>query len=259
MFRLFIAIAAISIISAGATHAGYTNNEEDSFSAVLEAGSNVIISNINGDITIEEWDSDQVLIDYIIEGENLEETRSIGVRCDNIDGILCEVIYPDDWDGSIETEVNFHVKLPESLDLNLVMQTINGCISLKNGMGTSLVEIINGSAVLEGFSGELTVNVVSGEIDLINVPGLSVANIVNGTIRGTIDNIEHDIEISTVSGLIDLIIEGTASVSVTTISGDIDIPGVEVSDDLVGSSAEFGDGEFKIDITTVSGDVSIRH
>ena len=121
-----------------------------------------------------------------------------------------------------------------------------------------MVEIINGSAVLEGFAGELIVNVVKGEIDLIDVPGLSVVNIVDGTIRGTIDNIEQDVEISTVSGLIDLVLEGAASVSVLTMSGSIDIPGAEIYHDLMGSSTEFGDGEFRISITTVSGDVRIR-
>jgi len=212
-----------------------------------------------GKIPSHPWDSDQVLIEYIIECENQDETESIYVRSDNINGIICEVIYPDGWDGSTRAEVNFHVKIPESTVLNLVMQTINGCISLSNGMGTSLVEVINGSAVLEEFTGELTVNVVNGEIDLNHVHGLSIANIVNGTIRGTIDVVEHDINISTVSGLVDLIIEGSTSVTVTTMSGDIDIPDVEVRHDLVGSSAEFGEGEFKINIITVSGDIRIRY
>ncbi|MCD4700690.1 MAG: DUF4097 domain-containing protein [Candidatus Aegiribacteria sp.] len=259
MFKLLFVVAAVFILSTGIALAGDTNSEEDSFSVVLEAGSNVIISNIFGDITIEEWDSDSVLIEYIIEGENLEETESIDVTFENINGILCEVTYPDEWHSSTEARVNFHVRLPESLDLNLVMQTVVGCISMKNGMGTSLVEIIEGSAVLEEFSGELTVNVVSGEIDLIHVSGLSVANVVDGTISGIIDSIERDIDISTVSGLIDLVIEDTATVSVISMSGEIDIPGVEVNHDLVGCSAEYGDGEFNICITTVSGDVIIRH
>ncbi len=258
MFKLFTAVAAISFLSLGAAHAEGSYSEEDSFSAVLEAGSNVIIRNINGSISIEEWDSDQLLIDYIIKSEILEETRSIDVKFEMINGILCEVTYPSNWECGTDAEVNFYVKLPHALNLNLAMQTVNGSISLKNGVGSSLIEIINGSAVLEGFSGELTVNVVSGEIDLINVPGLSMANIVNGTIRGTIDNVDGDVEISTVSGLIDLVIESAARVSVTTISGDIDIPGVEIIQNLVGSSAEFGHGIYEIDITTVSGDISIR-
>ncbi|RKZ07360.1 hypothetical protein DRQ25_11745 [Candidatus Fermentibacteria bacterium] len=255
MLKLYTLISVISILTSAAVSAGDIIRGEDSFSAVLDAGSNVVITNINGDITIEEWNSDQVLIEYTIDGDQTEEIESINVDCNYINGLFCEVTYLDDWDGS---EVDFHVRLPESLYLNLVMRTFDGCISLNSGMGTSLVEIINGSAVLEGFAGELTVNVVKGEIDLIDVPGLSVVNIVEGTIRGTIDNIERDVEISTVSGFIDLVLEGAASVSVSTMSGSIDIPGAEIYHDLIGSSTEFGDGEFRINITTVSGDVSIR-
>ncbi len=256
MLKLYTAVAAISILAAGATDAGNIVTGENSFSAVLETGSNVIISNINGDITIEEWDSDQVLIEYTIESEYFEGIESIDVQCEYINGLVCEVTYLDGRGGS---KVHFHVRLAESLDLNLVMRTVNGCISLNNGMGISLVEIINGSAVLEGFAGDLTVNVVNGEIDLINVPGLSAANIVNGTVRGTIDNIDRDIKIAAVNGLIDLIIECSTRVIVTTMSGDIDIPGVEICHNLIGSSAEFGDGEFCIDITTVSADVRIHY
>ena len=258
MFKLFTAVAAVILFSVGAVFAGGSYSEEHSFSAVLEAGSNLIINNINGDITIEEWDSDNLLIDYIIKSDDLEEIQSIDVIFERIDGILCEVTYPYSWECGTDAEVNFYVKLPQALNLNLAMQTVNGSISLKNGVGTSLIEIINGSAVLEGFSGDLTVNVISGEIELIDVPGLSMANIVNGTIRGTIDNVDRDVEILTISGLIDLVIESTASVSVTTISGEIDIPGVEIIENLVGSSAEYGHGLYTIDITTVSADIIIR-
>ncbi len=256
MLKLYTLISVITILTSAAVSAGDIVRGEDSFSAVLDAGSNVVITNINGDISIEEWNSDQVLIEYTIDGDQTEERESINVDCNYINGLFCEVTYRDDWEGN---EVHFHVRLPESLYLNLVMRTFNGCISLSNGMGTSLVEIINGSAVLEGFAGDLTVNVVKGDIDLIDVPGLSVVNIVDGSLRGVIDNIEGDIEISTVSGLIDLVIESTVRVSVSTMSGNIDVPGAEIHHDLVGSSTEFGNGEFTINITTVSGDISIRH
>ncbi len=256
MVKLYTVVSAISIIAAGAVYAGDIVTGENSFSAVLDTGSNVVISNINGNITIEEWSSDQVLIEYTIDADHIDDIESIDVQCDYINGLFCEVTYSDDWDGN---EVHFHVKLPESINLNLVMRTFKGCISLNNGMGTSLVEIINGSAVLDGFAGDLTVNVVTGDINLIHVPGLSVVNIVQGTLTGIIDDIEHDIEISTVSGLIDLVVDSSASISVSTMSGNIDVPGAEIHHDLMGSSTEFGNGEFRIYISTVSGDVIIRH
>ncbi len=255
MIRFSITAVLISALAAGGAAAEDIFILEDSFSAVLEAGSNVIISNINGDITIEEWDSDQVLIQYSIQSDSPLDMESIFIECTYIDGIICEVAYPGEYGNIV---VDFHVNLPELLDLNLIMFTLTGCISINSGTGTSLVEIMNGSAVLEGFEGELTVNVVSGEIDLQNVPGLAAANVVEGVIRGTLSEIERDIEISTVSGLIDLVLECSPAVTVSTMSGDIDIPGIHVLHDLIGSSAEFGDGEFKIDITTVSGNVRIR-
>ena len=259
MFR-FSAITAVLFLLAGTSvTAGDIFIREESFSYSVDTGSDVIISNISGDITIEEGDSDNLLIECSIEGENIEEVEAIEIECTYINGVICEVIYPDNWVEITEAAVDFRVSLPCSMELNLVMLTVNGCISLRSGAGTSLVEIINGSAILEGFSGELIVNVVSGEIDLVDIRGLSVVNIVKGTITGTIDSIDRDIEISTVEAFIDLVIDCPAIVSVTTMTGDLDIHGVEIVQDLVGSSAEFGEGEFIIEISTYSGDVRIQH
>ncbi len=259
MFRISAITAALFLFAGNSISAGDIFVREEAFSYSVDAGSDVIINNINGNIIIEEGDSDNLLIECSIEGENIEEVEAIEIECKYVNGVICEVTYPDDWDEITEAAVDFHVSLPSSMELNLVMLTYNGCISLRSGAGTSLVEIINGSAILEGFSGELIVNVVSGEIDLVDIQGLSVVNIVEGTITGTIDSIDRDIDISTVEAFIDLVIDCPAIVSVTTMTGDLDIPGVEIVHDLVGSSAEFGEGEFKIEITTYSGNVRIQH
>lgn len=255
MLRLHASSIAVSIVLAGVIHADDLYTMEESFSVVPENGSNIIIENINGDIVIEEWSSENVLVEYSIKAESLREIESVIVECLYIDGIICSAILPDDNDSII---VDFHVSLPESLNLNLVLFTANGCIAMNSGSGTSLVEILDGSAVLDGFDGNLTVNIVSGVIDIRNTTGLSVANIISGTIKGTISNIEDNIAISTVSGDIDLVIENESFITVTTMSGEIDIPGVEVQQELYCKSVEFGDGEFKIDISTVSGDIRIR-
>jgi DUF4097 and DUF4098 domain-containing protein YvlB len=258
MLRIPAMSAMILIISCTEVTADDLFVREESFSYMVEAGSDVIISNISGNIVIEECESAFLLIGYSIEGENSEEVEAIEIDCSQVNGVICEVEYCDGWNGPLEAMVDFHVCLPNSIELNLVLLTMNGCINLNSGSGTSLVEIINGSAILEGFSGELTVNVVSGEIELLDIDGLHIANIVDGTISGRIDSIERDIEISAVDGIVDLAIECPSIVSVTTLTGDLDIPGVEIVHELMGSYAEFGDGEFRIDISTYSGDVRIR-
>ena len=259
MIRLIPALATIGTLAAGLAFAEEVTVDEQACCVVLEADAPVSVFNINGDISIEEWDSDQVSVEYVITCEEPDEIEALEIRCDTSDGVICEVVYPDDWDDDIDATVDFLVRLPGTMDIDLSTSTVNGDIQLSGCSGSSLVEIVNGAADADGFSGKLCVDVVNGEISLTDVPGLYSANVVNGEITGTLVELDSDAEIAAVSGRIVLCVPADAHVSVSTLSGSIEIPVGTVEHEIVGSTAEFGDGEYEIEIDTVSGDIEITH
>ena len=121
------------------------------------------------------------------------------------------------------------------------------------------ITVVSGDATAEGFDGELNMNVVEGDIFFRDTPGLVSANLVNGSISGTFDSLLNDAEFAAVDGEIELTVPRDVHISVSTLSGDISIPGGNVVHEMVGSSADYGEGEFEISISTVSGDVEVTH
>jgi hypothetical protein len=259
MIRLIPALATIGTLVAGLALTEEITVDEQACCVVLEADAPVAICSINGDIAIEEWESNQVCVEYVITCGNPDELEVLEIRCDTSDGIFCEVVYPDDWEGDLDATVDFLVRLPGTTDVDLSTSTVNGDILLSGCCGSSVIEIVNGAAEADGFSGRLCVNVVNGEISLTDVPGLVSANIVNGEITGTLVELDSDAEIAAVSGRVVLCVPTDAHVSVSTLSGTIDIPVGTVDHEIVGSTAEFGEGEYEIEIDTVSGDIELTH
>ncbi len=235
-------------------------SEVENITVGVSSGDPVEIFTINGSITVEEWDSDQVEVIYTITCSSEEEMNFVTVECNTSSGIICEVDYDNDWNRSHSGGVDFEVKIPSGIDLTIDLASVNGHVSINGGKGEALLEVVNGNIDAENFSGELVVNAVNGNINISESPGLRVVELVNGNIECVINALEDDLELEAVSGNITLDLGFNAEVSIETISGEItiaDIFNAFITKNIVGCSSEFGDGEFSIDICTVSGDISI--
>jgi len=234
---------------------------EESIATEVSPGDQLEIYTINGDIIAEKWDSDEVEVVYLITCDSEEELEFISVDCDLSDGIICEVDYDDEWDDSFSGTVDFSIKLPDDLDLEIDFASVNGDVILLGGTGEALLEVVNGDIEAESFGGELAVHCVNGDILVSGSPRIVVAELVNGNIECIIEELEDDLELASVSGEILLDLSTDAEVEIETISGTIMIDdefNAEVINELVGSSSEFGTGEYCIEITTVSGDISVE-
>ena len=219
----------------------------------------VEIFTINGNINVEEWDSDKVEVVYTVTSDNQEDLDFVTVEYDTSIGIICEVEYDDDRENS-HASVDFAVKIPSGIDLAIELVSINGDVSIDGGTGEAFLEVVNGSITAANFSGKLEVSAVNGDIEVSESPGFRIAELVNGTIECIINAIENDIEIAVVNGSIILDLGVDALVEIETVSGTIDIVeafNASVIENIVGYSSEFGEGEYSIEISTVSGDISI--
>ncbi len=219
----------------------------------------MIIGTINGFIEVEEWDGDLIEITYEIVCDDSEEVGAIEVVRGTSDGIVFQVEYSDDWNGPMEAAVDFRLMLPKSVALDMKLQTVNGDVILRGGSGSSEISIVNGSADADGYTGDLHMNVVNGNILVSDTPCIGTANLVNGSIIGTLGALVCDADFSLVDGRVILVLPPDTHVSVSTLSGEISVPGGEVIHEIVGSSVEYGEGEIRVEISTVSGDVEISH
>lgn len=250
---------SVCLVLVSGVYAGEVVTEEN-ITIGLSSGDPVEIFTINGDVTVSEWSSDQVEVIYTITCDSEEELDFITVECNTSSGIICEVDYDSAWEGSHSGSVDFVVQIPSDIDLEIELASVNGNVSIDGGKGEALLEVVNGNIEADGFGGELTVNSVNGNIYVSESSGIRTAELVNGNIECIVTALTNDLELASVNGNITLYLGTDAEVEIETITGIIEIADVfnaHISENIVGTSSEFGDGEFLIEISTVSGSIII--
>ncbi len=135
---------------------------EETITVSLDSDDPVSILNINGDISIEGWDSDEVEVVYVITCDDQEEMDAIDVLCDLSDGIVCEVEYDVDWDDNHSGEVTFMIKVPENLELDYGIQNVNGNVSISSAAGVAELAVVNGEIDANEFEGAVVIELVNG-------------------------------------------------------------------------------------------------
>lgn len=233
---------------------------EESIAATLATGDLVAIFNINGNISVEGWDSDAVEVVYTITCGNQEEMDAVEVLCDLSKGVVCEVEYDNDWNDDHHSEVDFQVRVPGNLALCFELTDVNGDVSISSAEGTLLIEVVNGDVSASEFAGEVVIELVNGSVITTGIPELSEISIVNGDIICCVKEIGSDLVLGSINGGISVDLAANATVEIETISGDIDISScfnALIVEHIAGTTASFGEGEYGIDISTVSGDIEI--
>ncbi|MCD4848051.1 MAG: hypothetical protein K8R76_07665 [Candidatus Aegiribacteria sp.] len=257
MKYILSSLSVCMVLVTGVTAGQVTTVENITVEA--SSGNPMEIFTINGSIDVEEWDSNQVEVVYTITCSNEEELSFITVESNMSNGIICEVDYDDDCECS-NCSVDFEVRIPENIDLTIELTSVNGNVSIDGGKGEAILEVVNGNIDAENFSGELEVCSVNGNIEVSDSPGVRIAELVNGNIECVINSLEDDLELETVNGNITLYLGIDALVEIETISGEISIDesfNALITENIVGCSAEFGDGDLSIEISTISGDITI--
>jgi DUF4097 and DUF4098 domain-containing protein YvlB len=256
--KLLFLIATVCLVAFSASAEDVVR--EENITAVLNSGDCLEISNINGEISIQEWDSDAVQAVYTITCETQEELDAIDVVCDTVNEFICEVKYNEDWNRDQSGHVNFQVKVPSDLALAYELSNVNGIVTISSACGTALLEVVNGDIIARDFNGDMVVELVNGTVTTSGITNLKQVDIVNGTINSRVDYMGSDLSISSVNGEIKIELMADASVKIETLSGDISITdsfNALIAENIAGSSASFGNGEYDLDISTVSGDIEI--
>lgn len=221
----------------------------------LDANGRVSVSNINGSITVEAWDRNEVKLVAVKTADSRETLAEVELEIDaRPDSFSIETDYTS-WknrDGGQrwkdkKLRVEFHLTVPRGANLNEI-------------------ESVNGSITLSNFTNYTKASAVNGGVKAMNLRGTAILSTVNGTTEADFDSVQPNskISLSTVNGSVNLFVPSdiNATVKADTVNGSINndfgLPvrkGQYVGRDLYG---KIGSGDAQIRLESVNGGLSIK-
>lgn len=220
----------------------------------LSKNGTVSVSNVNGSITVEAWDREEVRLEATKIGDSKETLADVEIRVDSApDRFSVEADYKGwKWNNrgnenrNRKLEVEFRLSVPRSAILNEI-------------------ETVNGSVAVSNFTNVTKISAVNGNVTANNLRGAANLSTVNGQVTADFDRVEGSskITLSTVNGQVNLVLPSDVNATVRAdslngnISNDFGLPvrkGQYVGRDLYG---RIGTGEAQIKLNSVNGNLSV--
>lgn len=221
----------------------------------LNANGRVSVSNINGSITVEAWDKNEVKLEAVKTADSKETLAEVEIRIDAKPDYFCvEADYGNwknrgtkgDWRQGKKMEVQFRLSVPRTAILDEI-------------------ETVNGSVIVSNFTNQTKVSAVNGEVKATNLRGAANLSTVNGTVTADFDRLEagSKIALETVNGQVNLLIPSDSNATLRAdsvngiISNEFGLPvrkGKYVGRDLYG---KIGTGDVQVKLDSVNGGLSI--
>jgi len=224
-------------------------------SYALNANGKVYVANVNGSITVEAWDKNEVKLEAVKIGDSRESLDEVEIKVDsNPNSFRVETEYLNrrvegekGWKNYRKLEVQFRLIVPRTAILDEI-------------------ETVNGSVTVSNFVNSTNVSAVNGQVKATNLRGNASLSTVNGTVNADFDSLESGSKISleTVNGQVNLLIpsDTNATVKADTVNGrianDFGLPvrkGEYVGKDLYG---RLGSGNAQIKLSSVNGGLFIN-
>ncbi len=245
-------LATVLVLALTSNASALKMTEEFDFSYPLTADGRLSLENINGDVTIEAWDQNEVSIKAVKRGRSQEAldnaTIDIDVRADRIH---IETRYDQDdrgWSSKRDSaSVDYTIFVPRTAELDEI-------------------ELVNGSLDLEGVAGDVHASLVNGRVNASSLTGNVEISTVNGQLEIELAALDSDrsIDLNSVNGSLTLEIPSgvNADVEASTVHGNIRNDfGLSVdSSGFVGSELRgaIGSGGARVELSNVNGSISIR-
>lgn len=231
-------------------------DETEKFEQTYPLGSNgkISISNVNGSITIEAWDKNEVKLEAVKTADTRENLGDVKIKIDSKPEYLRIETEYEPWknraDGmwkNRKLEVQYRLWVPRGAILEEVA-TVNGSVAVSNMTNTTQISAVN------------------GEVRATNLRGTTKIETVNGTVNADFESLQNVSEISlgAVNGTANLVIpsDAEATIKAETVNGrianDFGLPvrkGKYVGSGMYG---RVGNGNVKINLETVNGTMNIR-
>lgn len=197
----------------------------------LNRGSEISFHNSKGDLELEEWESDFILIETSIYGDSAHGVpEGLNIRFDqSTDDLSVVVDYPG---RAIFCSVDFLVKIPTEMDYTINQTTTNG----------ETLIIADVFANVETTNGDIYVEVRSSHS----------LETTNGDITALLYGQNEEVVIETTNGNVSVELPDFMGFDTETVNGVVVIDGVETDDEM------FLDGDWIARIETTNGDIHIQ-
>ena len=244
-----LAIALFLLLPLTAT--AYQFTEDSAYTYPLKADGRISLDNVNGDVTIEAWDRDEVSIEAVKKGRSQEALDDAEIDIDaREDSIHIETRYPDrrrGWGRHEAASVDYTLYVPRTAELDEI-------------------ELVNGSLTLRGIAGDVAASLVNGEVEARDLTGNAEISTVNGELEIALAELDAGrmVDLSSVNGSVRLGVPAGAGAEVeaSTVHGDIRNDfGLEVDrTGFVGKSLDgtVGGGGARVRLSNVNGSIDIR-
>jgi DUF4097 and DUF4098 domain-containing protein YvlB len=222
----------------------------------LQAGGYLSLENINGDVTIEGWEKNEVSISAVKKGSIKDIERiEIAVELDKYDG--------KDW---IDIETEYVEPRGGFLSFLKSAGSVDYTIKAPSDAILDDIELVNGNLKVSGITGYLSLSTVNGSITATGMAGDASVETVNGNLDLSFDKMSggQSVDLESVNGAIALRIpaKANAQVDAETLNGNISNEfGLTVEkEQWVGRSMEglVGSGGARITIETVNGNIDVK-
>lgn len=205
---LGVFMAAGALLTAGIAGAE-TLTEKLDRTVPLQGGSQVWLSNVNGGVTLEVWDRNEVRIqaEKKVKAGDADVARKYmsALKIDitqGADGLRIDTKYPRkggsgffDWmfGKDVNANVTYRLQVPRRAALGI--ENVNGGISVTGTRAKAHLETVNGGITVKDVQGAMVLETVNGGIDVIRSAGALRASSVNGGIDAELSDLPDGSEL----------------------------------------------------------------
>jgi DUF4097 and DUF4098 domain-containing protein YvlB len=251
---MLLAAAVLLLVTSAVSARRGTRNIEKSLDMKMGGRMDIEIL-IGGDIAIEGWDRDEVLVKAVISGRQRDE-----VELDfDLDGDALGISAEIDRQGNYDANCDLHIRVPAEMDIEF--ETMGGDVEIEGVEGRISGRTMGGDLDFEEISGHLAVISMGGDIAVISCEVDGKVKTMGGDVE--IKDVKGDLKGSTMGG--DVTYEnvvrpdgGDDEVTISTMGGDLvlDYAGKNIKAETYGGDIEVARAE-KVNVTTMGGDINI--
>ena len=243
---------SLMLVTAGWVVAGAGYEEIVDQSYPLAAGGSVALDNVNGDVSIEGWERNEVRVYAVKSASSPELLDELVVKVDaDKNQVRIDTRYPSmsgsDHEHHRFTKVEYTLSVPRSAMLDEI-------------------DLVNGNLTVVGVEGGVDADTVNGNIMVRDCAGNADLGTVNGVIEAHIDRLAFGdkLDMESVNGRLDLYLASSigADLRAESVNGSlkndfgIDVrKGKYVGSDFQGS---VGGGGATVSLETVNGSIDVH-
>nr|WP_297090770.1 DUF4097 family beta strand repeat-containing protein [Thermococcus sp.] len=207
----------------------------------------VELNTVGAQVKIEGWENEHVEVNYVLHGEvnvSIEQRGSRLIIKEEQKKKFFNLLRDSGW-------AEIEVKVPRGTVVKV--RNVNGELTARDVKLTEATTV-NGTIELKECEAGLLKSVNGGINAHLVVAGPLKASTVNGKISLTIEELEDDVEVSTVNG--DVVVRLSdfcdARIVASRVNGEVRLVGIDPEDPVIGA------GTYKVKASTVNGGVRVE-